>query len=43
MYFNRLIKFIQELFDISFTGSVTLHFSEGEIKKVEKAEITRDL
>jgi|TARA_Y100000296_G_C5065274_1_gene202010 hypothetical protein len=40
---NDLVRRLEEVIGSYFTGSITIHFSEGEIKKVETVEVERSL
>ena len=41
--FDRLINKLKSLMDDYFNGSLTIHFSEGNLMKVEIKEVTRNL
>lgn len=41
--FDKYITLIKKLIGDYFTGSVTIHFSEGTLMKVEVKEVMRNL
>jgi hypothetical protein len=40
---ERYIALVKKLVADYFTGSITLHFSDGELKKTEVKEVMRNL
>ena len=41
--FDKLINKLKSLMEAYFNGSITIHFSEGNLMKVEIKEVTRNL
>ncbi len=41
--FDKLINKLKSLMSDYFNGSITIHFSEGNLMKVEIKEVTRNL
>ncbi len=41
--FDKLINKLKSMMESYFNGSITIHFSEGNLMKVEIKEVTRNL
>lgn len=39
--FKDLIKFVQNLMNINFTGSIDIHFNNGNIARINKHEVVK--